>query len=113
MVDTAFLGRMKPGASMVNTARGKIVADLDCIEQALQSGHLAYVAFDVLPEEPPQEHSLLDGWRTDQPKIAPRVLITPHTAWYSERAWYEMRYKAAETARLFLCEGKLRNQIIE
>ncbi len=113
MVDRDFLARMKPGASLVNTARGKIVADLDDIEQALQSGQLAYIAFDVLPEEPPQVHSLLEAWRKDQPEIAPRILINPHVAWYSERAWYEMRYKAAETARLFLCEGKLRNQITE
>ena len=113
MVDTAFLGRMKPGASLVNTARGKIAADLDCIEQALQNEHLAFVAFDVMPDEPLQEHSLLDAWRKDQSEIAPRILINPHAAWYSERAWYEMRYKAAESARLFLCEGKLRNQITE
>ena len=113
MVNSDFLARMKPGASLVNTARGKIVADLDCVEQFLQSGHLAFIAFDVLPEEPPQEHSLLDAWRMDQPEIASRILINPHVAWYSERAWYEMCYKAAETARLYLCEGTLRNQITE
>ncbi|RKY09367.1 MAG: hypothetical protein DRP66_02450 [Planctomycetota bacterium] len=36
-----------------------------------------------------------------------------HTAGYSEQGWYEMRYKAAETAKILLLEGKLRNQSTE
>ena len=111
MVDAEFLGMMKPGSSLVNTARGGILASLDYLEQALQSGHLASAAMDVLPDEPPKEHPLIQAWRQDVPWIRGRLLITPHVAYYSEQGWYEMRFKAAETARMYLVTGKLRNHI--
>lgn len=112
MIDAGFLRQMKPGASLVNTARGGIFADLDCLEESLRSGHLASAATDVLPDEPPNDHSLLRAWREDADWIRGRLIITPHSAYYSEQGSYEMRYKAAETARLYLTEGRLRNQIV-
>lgn len=111
MVDAAFLARMKRGASLVNTARGRILADLDCLEEALRRGHLAYAALDVLPDEPPGDHALIRAWREDAPWLGGRLLMTPHVAFYSEEGWHEMRYKAAQTARLYLVEGRLRNRI--
>jgi len=99
---------MKSGASLVNTARGGILADLDCLEAALKSGRLASAAMDVLPSEPPQEHPLLTAWRQDAPWLAGRLVITPHVADYSEEGWDELHYKTAETARLFLVEGRQR-----
>lgn len=112
MMDAEFFRLMKPGASLVNTARGGILADLDCLEEVLRRGHLASAALDVLPDEPPKDHSLIRAWREDEPWIRGRLIITPHSAYYSERGWYEMRYKAAETARLYLVRGNLRNQIV-
>jgi D-3-phosphoglycerate dehydrogenase len=112
MIDAEFLHRMKPGTSLVNTARGGILADLDCLEQALRSERLASAALDVLPNEPPKDHPLILAWREDADWIRGRLIITPHSAYYSERGSYEMRYKAAETARLYLVEGRLRNQIL-
>ena len=112
MVNSDFIGQMKAESSLVNTARGQILESLDCIEQGLRKGQLQSVSFDVLPDEPPGEHSLKKAWRNDEQWILGRVIITPHVGYYSERGWYEMRYKAAETARMFLAEGKLRNRII-
>jgi len=111
MVDAAFLAKMKPGAALVNTARGGILAGLDVLEAALRTGRLAYAAMDVLPDEPPGDHPLIRAWRDDAAWLGGRLLVTPHVAFYSEEGWYEMRYKAAETARLFLAEGRLRNRI--
>jgi len=111
MIDAAFLGRMRPASALVNTARGRILADLDCLEEALRSGHLAYAAMDVLPDEPPQDHPLLAAWREDAEWLRGRLLITPHVAYYSEEGWQEMRWKAARTARMYLVEGKLRNLV--
>jgi len=108
LVNADFLARMKSGASLVNTARGGILADLDCLEAALKSGRLASAAMDVLPSEPPQEHPLLTAWRQDAPWLAGRLVITPHVADYSEEGWDELHYKTAETARLFLVEGRQR-----
>ena len=111
MVDEQFLRLMKHGASLVNTARGKIVKDLDCLEDALKTGHLASISLDVLPDEPPRDHSLIRAWRDDEEWLRGRLFINPHAAFYSERAFYEMRYKAAETARMYLLTGRLRNHL--
>lgn len=111
MVDERFIGLMKPGSSLVNTARGKIVKDLGCIEEALRSGHMASAALDVLPDEPPGDHSLIKAWRDDEEWLRGRLLINPHSAFYSERGFYEMRYKAAETVRMYLLMDRLRNRV--
>ena len=113
MIDAAFLARMKPGAALVNTARGRVLASLDCLEEVLRSGHLAYAGLDVLPDEPPEDHPLLDAWRADEPWLSGRLVINPHAAYYSAQGWVEMRHKAAETARMFLLDDKLRNLITE
>lgn len=87
LVGTDLLARMPSGSYLVNTARGGLV-DLDALLEALESGRLAGVALDVLPQEPPpQDHPLLNH---------PRALITPHVAWYSAEAEVELRRKAAQ-----------------
>lgn len=68
MIDSDFLGAMKPGALIVNISRGR-VADSDALVRHAESGHVR-VALDVTAPEPlPSEHPL---WKT------PGVLITPH-----------------------------------
>lgn len=111
MVDAAFFAAMKPGSAFVNTARGGVTDGLSSLEDALRSGHLAMAGLDVLPSEPPKPHPLLDAWRADEDWLKGRLIINPHAAWHSDQGWYEMRYKAAETARMFLLEGYLRNLI--
>ncbi len=112
MIDSRTLALMKPGAILVNTARGEIVQGLDCIEAALRSGHLAAAGLDVLPQEPPSaSHSLIRAWRNDEDWVRGRLLINPHAAYFSDDAWHEMRFKAAETTRLALVEGLLRNRV--
>lgn len=68
LVDTAFLNRMRPGALLVNMARGKVV-DTDALVEATTAGRV-HAALDVMDPEPlPGDHPL---WR------APNVLISPH-----------------------------------
>ena len=112
MIDGSFFAQMKKGAALVNTARGGLYASLDDLEQALRNGHLSCAYMDVIPDEPPKTHPLLQAWRRQEKWLSGRLLITPHTAYYSKSGWFEMRYKAAETARLFLEQGKLRNLIV-
>jgi D-3-phosphoglycerate dehydrogenase len=70
------------------------------------------VALDVLPEEPPPaDDPLITAWKNCEPWLDGRLIINPHTAYYSEEALCEMRYKAAETVRLCLVEDKIRNRI--
>jgi D-3-phosphoglycerate dehydrogenase len=81
------LGLMKPGSWLVNTARGG-VADVDDVLAALDSGRLDGAALDVLPQEPPAAgHALLSH---------PRVLLSPHAAFYSTEGETELRRKAAQ-----------------
>lgn len=73
---------MRKGAIIVNTARGALL-DSQAVADALASGHLGGVAVDVLESEQPEpDHPLLN---------APRAIVTPHVAWYSERSARRVR----------------------
>ena len=107
------LARLKPGAIVVNTARGELIEDLDALEAALRSGQIAAAAIDTLAKEPPGDHPLLSAWRNREDWLDGRLVITPHNAFYSDHAAIEMRSNAAKTVRILLDEGRLRNQVTE
>jgi D-3-phosphoglycerate dehydrogenase len=81
------LGRMRPGALLINTSRGPLV-DLVAVREALDAGHLGGAALDVLESEPPAPDDPL--FERDD------VVVTPHAAFYSEEAVEEQQRKAAE-----------------
>ncbi|HEV2816724.1 MAG TPA: NAD-dependent formate dehydrogenase [Allosphingosinicella sp.] len=96
LFDAAMIGRMKRGAYLVNTARGKI-ANRDAVAAALESGQLAGYAGDVwFPQPAPQDHP----WRT-----MPHHGMTPHISGTSLSA--QARY-AAGTREILECffEGR-------
>ena len=71
MLGERALRRMRPGALLVNTARGGLI-DEAALARALRDGHLGGAALDVRPVEPPSVDGPLAG--------APRLLLTPHVA---------------------------------
>lgn len=103
LVDDRFLSLTKKGVSLVNTARGEIIASLDVILGGLKSGQLESVALDVLPEEPPDpNHPLIKSWRADDEVTKGRLIINPHSAFYSIESYKEMRKSAATNAKRIL-----------
>jgi C-terminal binding protein len=99
MIDRKFVDCMKDGASLVNTARGKLVEDLEVFHEPLKSEKLSCVYLDVLPDEPPGEGALINAWRKRESWVDGRFLINPHSAYYSGLAYTEMRQKAAANAK--------------
>lgn len=98
MIDSNFIYRMKRGSSLVNTARGGLFQDLDVIYEALLSDQLSCFAADVLPEEPPTSNRLIDAWRKGKSEVAGRIIINPHTSYYSQQSVRELRINAAKNA---------------
>tara|TARA_B100000787_G_C16198973_1_gene303233 strand:- start:7942 stop:8898 length:957 start_codon:yes stop_codon:yes gene_type:complete len=105
LVNDEFISNMKDGASIVNTARGGIISNVDVFYKALKEDKLSNVSLDVLPEEPPKKSILLDAWRDNENWLDGRFIINPHTAYYSDKSFYEMRFKAA-TNVLRMIKGK-------
>ncbi|MFO0945035.1 MAG: C-terminal binding protein [Planctomycetota bacterium] len=95
------LAYVKKGAYVVNTARGGCV-DLDALHAALEDGRVAYAALDVVEKEP-----------LDDPRFRnhPRVILTPHAAFYSVEGFVEMRVKAAEEAKRMFTGEPVRNPV--
>ncbi|GAB2897571.1 C-terminal binding protein [Paralcaligenes sp. KSB-10] len=87
IVNARLLGLMKPGSVLVNTARGPVI-DVQALLAALNAGKLDGAALDVLPVEPPE----IDARIVQHP----RVLLSPHAAFYSVVAEKELRRKAAQ-----------------
>lgn len=98
LINAAALRQMKPGALLINTARGPVV-DQDALLAALDSGQIAGAALDVVEREP------LDDDRLRQ---HPSVILTPHCAFYTLEGFIEMRRKAAEEVRRILLGQTLR-----
>ena len=94
--------RMKPGAYLVNTARGPLVNDKD-LADALDAGQLAGAALDVLPQEPPPQDSRLLG--------RDNVILTPHTGFYSEESLLDLQVKASEEVARVLTGETPRNPV--
>jgi len=86
LIDAKALSRLKPGAILINVARGPIVDEV-ALAEALTAGHLAAAAIDVFATEP---------LPLDAPiRQAPRTILTPHTAFYSESSIESMQVDAA------------------
>jgi len=97
LMNADAFARMKKGAFLMNTARGPLV-DETALVAALDSGHLAGAALDVVTVEPLAKDSPLLG--------RDNVILTPHTAFYSVEALEELQTKcASDVARVLSGEA--------
>jgi len=93
MIGDEALGKMKRTAVLVNCARGPVV-DTDALVRALNAGKIAGCALDTTDPEPlPDPHPL---------RGRDNVIITPHTAWYSEQAMVGLQAGAPGEVRRVL-----------
>jgi D-3-phosphoglycerate dehydrogenase / 2-oxoglutarate reductase len=100
----AELHRMKPGAVLVNTARGPIVDDA-ALYRALREGWIAGAGLDDIAEEPAKQ----PDWKPVNPLLhLDNVIITPHAAYYSEEAIRTVRdFAASEVVRVLTGQAPL------
>jgi len=86
VINAASISKMKDGAYLVNTSRGALV-DEQALADAIKSGKLAGAGLDVLTREPPEKDNPLPG--------LDNVVITPHSSFFSEESFQELKEKAA------------------
>ena len=95
----------------VNTSRGRVIDNLDDIYNGLKNNNISFIGLDVLPEEPPSKsEKLIEQWK-ENGEISDRIIINPHSAYYSLDSWPEMREKASMNAKNYILSGILKNQI--
>ncbi len=111
MLSAAAIAQCKRGAILLNTARGPI-CDTRAVLAAIETGQLSAAGLDVLPVEPPAaDDPLLLAARDPGHLAYHRVLVTPHSAFYTEEGFEEMRRKAALEVRRGLSGAPLRNRV--
>jgi len=85
MINDAALCQMKPGAIVINTARGGLI-DTSALFKALDERRIAGAALDVLEHEPPHDLEAISRTRN--------LILTPHAAFYSIESMEELRTKS-------------------
>ncbi|MFT4647126.1 MAG: D-3-phosphoglycerate dehydrogenase [Glaciecola sp.] len=102
LIGAEQMAMMKPGSRIINAARGGLVDETALIE-ALESGHLAGAACDVLAEEPPgPNHPLV---------LRDDVIVTPHLGASSKEAQINVAVQIAQQTATFFLDGIAQNAI--
>ncbi|QJQ99139.1 D-2-hydroxyacid dehydrogenase [Halomonas sp. PGE1] len=99
LVDADLLATLKPGALLVNCARGGIIDELAALE-ALREGRLGGLGVDVLPVEPPRDgHPLIDALAEPL-----NLIVTPHNAWITPESRQNVVALTADNLRAWQSE---------
>lgn len=102
LINAESIARMKPGARLINGARGELV-DTDALVEALQSGHIAGAALDTYAQEPlPADHPL---------RNLPNVVLTPHIAASTIEAQHDAGIQVVEQVLAALRGDDFRNAV--
>lgn len=101
LLDARTLGLLPRGAYVINTARGPCI-DQEALLRSLESCQVSFAALDVVESEPLQDERI---------RQHPRIVLTPHSAFYSVEGFLEMRSKGAIEARRLLTGEPVRNPV--
>jgi len=103
LVDEKMIRALKPGAIIINTARGKVI-DEDAMIRALEDGHLAAAGLDVFPNEPEVNPRFLEF---------PQVTLLPHMGTENQDTQRQMEVRALTNLKDFLTTGMGKDLVIE
>ena len=112
LIDDKFLSNMKEGSFLINVSRGPIVKDENIILEYLDKGHLEGFATDVWSSEPPTNIDIQNMELKNKLELEGRLIINPHTAYFSEEAIKESREKASKTCLDLIKNNFINNRII-
>ena len=113
MVDKDFLSQMKKGSYLINLSRGPIIKSNDIILDNLLSSNLEGYATDVWTSEPPLVNDkLYKAWKEKNTFLQGKIIINPHTSYYSEQAIKESREKASLNVLNIIKNNNISNVII-
>jgi len=101
MIGAAQLAKMKPGARLINCARGALL-DENALADALNTGRIAGAAIDVYENEPPKDSPLL---------TAKNIVLTPHLAASTAEAQLRVSTDAVESLLAYLKNGEVRSAV--
>ena len=107
MIGASELAAMRPGALLINTARGGLVDEL-ALSSALKAGLIGGAGFDVLSKEPPRDgNPLLD------PELLslPNFILTPHVGWASDAAMQTLADQLIDNIESFV-RGSPNNRVV-
>ena len=113
MVNKNFLNQMKNGSYLINLSRGPIIKDKKIILENLQSRKIEGYGTDVWTQEPPLENDqLYINWKAEREDLKGRIIVNPHTAYYSKEALYESRSKACFTCLDIINKKQINNRLV-
>ena len=116
MVDDEFIGKMKEGAILINTARGEL-QDIEAVIRGLESGKLGGFGTDVLEGESEvffrdlRDEKLADDNIEKLTKMFPKVIITPHIGSYTDEALINMVEISYDNLNDLLTRGRSENEL--
>ncbi|ABX09220.1 NAD(P)-dependent oxidoreductase [Prochlorococcus marinus] len=112
LVNEDFISNMKDGSYLINVSRGAIVKDKSIIYDALVSHKLEGYGTDVWTQEPPTDKDqLYINWKKEN-AYAGRIIINPHTAYYSHESLEEARTKACKNCLNIIKGRNIINRIV-
>ncbi len=113
MINEEFLNKMKKGSYLINLSRGPIVEKKDFILEKLLTNHLEGYGTDVWTNEPPLNNDpFYNIWKENHNNLIGRIIVNPHTAYYSEEALLESRTKACSTCLDIINKKYINNRIV-
>ncbi|KAG6920176.1 hypothetical protein DXG01_004945 [Tephrocybe rancida] len=103
LVGEKMIRALKPGAIIINTARGKVI-DEEAMIRALEDGHLASVGLDVFPNEPEVNPRLLEF---------PNITLLPHMGTENQDSQRKMEVRALQNLRDYFITGMGKDLVLE